>query len=210
MVSAAMAAYSAGTIAPPLGQFLGVPLLSEVRVSGRTSDKFAMGWLGGIGGTSQFQGANSLLPVLPPASNADTNHRVSASTGRATGQHLMTRWERPGNFNPGLGTDTWRDGENVTWTLGNRGLTDTTTGLMAPLAYPAIGNPGGRQPLPAYDSLRQGLAGNTTAPAVLVGSSSGYQSGQTLAEMQQQASQAHRRARMGRGGGGGGRGVTRR
>lgn len=172
------------------------PLVSEVKITGIHSDKFAMGYLGGVGTDAQFQIVQCRLPVLPPSSNYDLDARIRASRGLTTGQRLLTRWERPGNFNPGWGTDTWREGENVTWDLTNRGLTDPTTGVMAPVVYPAR-DPMARDALPPVDYDRNmGLAANTAAPVVLISSLTGAHAGMNMEEMQRVANRSYTAARM--------------
>lgn len=171
-----------------------LPSLTVHSVTGRTADKFAMGFLGGYGGSSQFQGANTLLPVLPPASNRDLEARVSASRGLTTGERLLTRFERPNNFNPGMGTDTWRDGSNVTWTLSNRGeMSSTTTGVAGPLSYRALDRTG-RDAIAPYSSRAQGLDAMTTAPVTLL-QSMASPAGMSLNEMQAASTAALSRAR---------------
>lgn len=173
-------------------------LTVPTNITGRTADKFNMGFLGGVGGSSQFQGENSLLPVLPPSTNMDLDHRISASRGLRTGERLLTRFERPNNFNPGLGTDTWREGDNVTWTITNRGeMSDVPSGVAGPLAYKALDRTD-RDALAPFSLRSQGLDAVTSAPVVMV-TSIAAPTGFTMAEMQQASNQALTRARMSRG-----------
>jgi hypothetical protein len=196
-LAASFLSYALGT--PPAPGDLTHPPLTFRQITGRGSDKFAMGYLGGVGGGSQFQGVGSLLPVLPPASNRDFEARNRESRGTDTGEHLMTRYERPQNFNPGVGTDTWREGENVTWTMYERGeLPDPTTGIRAPLAYPQQDRTT-RNAIPRFVSTGQGLAPVTTAPVVLVAGITGFQAGMSLAEIQKAAASIHTRNRLKRG-----------
>lgn len=173
-------------------------LVPTVHITGRTADKFSMGWLGGVGGASQFQGVNCRLPVLPAAYNNVIEDRIAQSRGLKTGERLLTRWERPGNFNPGWGTDTWREGENVTWVLNNRGLQNVTTGSVGPMSYPA-------QDRTATDAINpfiatsQGLAAVTTAPVTMVSSITGYHAGMSVDEMQRVANRMHTQQRVARG-----------
>ena len=166
ILAQSMLSYAMGT--PPAPGDLTHPPLAIHQITGRASDKFAMGYLGGVGTSSQFQGTNALLPVAPPASNRDFEHRNRESRGLDTKEHLMTRYEMPYNFNPGIGTDTWRDGENVTWTMGNRGiLMDPTTGIGGPLSYPQKDRTT-RDALPRLVTRGQGLDAMTTAPVVML------------------------------------------
>lgn len=135
------------------------------------------------------------MPVLPPSSNRDLEIRIAQSRGLITGERLLTRYERPGNFNPGWGTDTWRDGENVTWTLENRGLQDVTSGVTGPVSYPGF-DFAARDVLAPVWSTRQGLAGMTRAPVVLVPSLTGSQAGATVEEMQRMANRQFTQARV--------------
>ena len=192
------ATIAADTLGAPLqpGDPPHPPLVADVHITGRTADKFAMGYLGGIGSDSQFQVVSCRLPVLPPSSNYDIDKRILASRGLVTGERLLTRWERPNNFNPGWGTDTWREGENVTWDLTNAGLTDPTTGNLAPVVYPAR-DPPARDALPPVDYDRnQGLAANTAAPVVMVASLTGAHAGMTMEEMQRVGNRDFTRARV--------------
>lgn len=174
----------------------GTPSLTNGNITGRHSNIFNMGWLGGIGNGSQFQGALSSMPIRPASSNNDLEQRIIASRGLKTGERLLTRWERPNNFNPGVGTDTWRDGQNVTWTLDHRGLQNVTSATMGPNVYPSGATTPTRNPLPLYNMRAQGLDANQTPPVSLFSTPSGYQAGMSLAEMQQTAQKRHTKARI--------------
>lgn len=195
ILDAIIAANALGVSTPP-GAPAGIPLVSDVHITNRTVDKFAMGWLGGVGSDSQFQHVFSRLPILPPSSNRDLEARISESRG-VPGQRdrLLTRYEMPYNFNPGWGTDTWRAGQNVTWTLGNRGMTDPTTGNMGAVVYTARASDKRDQMAP-FQSNRQGLAAMTAAPRILVTSITGMQAGMSLEEMQRAANMQYTQARV--------------
>lgn len=198
VLDAILAADSTG-VTPGWGDSVRPPLVSDVHITSRTVDKFAMGWLGGKGGTSQFQGVSERLPVLPPSSNRDLEQRIRSSRGLANShQRLLTRWERPNNFNPGTGTDTWREGENVTWTLTNRGLQDATTGITGPVVYPAKDYTD-RDAIAPFWPNKQGMAASTSAPVVMITSMGGTHAGMSLAEMQQAAAAQYTRQRVKRG-----------
>lgn len=152
-------------------------------ITGRASDKFFNGFLGGYGGRSQFHLQSELLPVLPPASNNDFEHRVAAARGLMTGERLLTRFERPGNFNPGMGTDTWRGGDNVTWTITNRGeMSDVPSGVAGPIAYQALDRTD-RDAIAPFHPRGQGLDCVIRAPVVLV-TGVAPPTGYTLKELQ--------------------------
>ncbi len=208
MVAALVASAAAGPPPAPsrFSRMGGTPpTMGNTRqfITGMTSDKFAVGYLGGIGGDSQFAGVNRLLGVNVPASNEDTEYRMAASRGLASGQRLLTMYERPNNFNPGLGMDTFRPADypeappgswtNITWTPANRGQHTVTTGLMGPMTYlaPQDGSAGamGRTPMPQINPIRDGLAAAITPPMPMQGD---MQVGGTGLDMQQQvqASQA--------------------
>jgi hypothetical protein len=167
MFAAVMAGYSLGAGPYNPSDVAGVPSLTvPTNITGRTSDKFRQGFLGGLGGASQFQGVNTLLPVLPPATNRDTEWRMLESRGLVTGERLLTRFERPQNFNPGMGTDTWRDGTNVTWTMQNAGLlADVTSGQPGAITYPGLDRTDRDQQL-QYQARYQGLDAMMTAPVI--------------------------------------------
>ncbi len=192
-----------GSVTGMVGQ---QPLFYRSSITGAYSDKMAMGWLGGVGGAQQFQGASGqLLPLLPPTTNRDLESRMASSRGLTTGAHLQTKEERNQWFNPGRGQDTWRDGGNVnvTWTLRNRGEIDPVTGLMGFLANPALRcRASGANPIPAYDGARQGLLANATPPVMNVNIPS-YQGGQSVNMLLSNASRTTGQlaSRLGAGGG---------
>ncbi len=190
----------ASTAVGPLGPYdlMAPSLTSTPFVTARVSDKFQMGFLGGVGGSSQFQSHSQMLPVLPPSSNRDFEQRIAASRGLRTGERLLTRFERPGNFNPGLGTDTWRGGENVTWTMANRGdLTNVNTGLAGPLSYKGLDRMA-REALAPFSPRNQGLDANIRPPCVIVTNLS-MPNGMSLADMQRASASAITRYRLKRG-----------
>lgn len=170
--------------------------LAPSQITGRSSDIMNLGWLGGIGSSFQFQGQNTLLPVRVGFNNRDTEARVLESRGLKTGERLLTRWERPNNFNPGVGTDTWREGQNVTWTMQSRGLQDPLTGVYGPHAYPMRDYIPIGTPTPPYDGLRQGLCANAQPPISLFSTPSGFQAGMSLREMQMEAAAQMKKTRM--------------
>lgn len=162
------------------------PMVANRIITSRAKDKFAMGWLGGIGGSSQFQGTSSLLPVRVPANNTDLDYYILQSRGRTmSGQRLLTRWERPLNFNPGLGVDTWREGGNVTWNPRERGqFLSPMTGVSGPLVYEARDQQT-QGPIAPTNDRAQGIG--MWAPTVLVEGITGTPNGTTLADIQQAA-----------------------
>lgn len=190
MLAAAMASASLGTGPYHPADVAGLPSLTmPTSITGRTSDKFRMGHLGGVGGSSQFQGANTLLNVSPPSTNRDTEWRIMQSRGLITGERLLFRQERPQNFNPGVGTDTWRHGMNVTWTMQNRGeIADVPSGIAGPLAYPALDRTD-RDAVPQYQSRYQGNDAMTRAPKIVVTGIS-TPTGMTLSDMQAASAKA--------------------
>lgn len=181
-------------------------------ITGLRYGTFSNGFLGGIGGDSQFAGVNRLLGVYVPANNDDLESRLLTSRGIGVGQRLLTLWERPNNFNPGKGMDTFRPVDspdappgswtNITWTPENRGLFSTITGLMGPLNYLATpngtGGAMGRTPIPQINSARDGLRPNQMPPHTMLGSLTGVNAGMTMGESSQLAQREYDRARRGK------------
>lgn len=197
ILDALIASTSLGPLPTP-GDVFAPSLQDRHAITGRAADKFANGWLGGLGSAQQFQFQSSLLPILPPSSNDMLEIRIMQARGLKTGERILTKWERPNNFNPGHGVDTWRDGDNVTWTATNRGeLVDPLTGLAGPVSYPALNRTDNSPMAPLY-AQGQGLAAVTTAPVVMVASIAQPQ-GMSITEMQQASAAALTRARVKRG-----------
>lgn len=150
------------------GDLVSPPNTAWVQITSRNADKFAHGWLGGVGNGSQFQSTYSALPIIPMPYNDTTRTITRQSQGVSTGQRLLTRYERPFNFNPGLGTDTWRPEGNVVWTMAGRGaIAQIPSGVAGPLVYPGL-NETIRHPLPQQYDRGQGLSAMTSAPVHLV------------------------------------------
>lgn len=105
--------------------------LAGTTITGRTKNKFENGWLGGCGSTSQFQGVNQTVPILPFRSNYDLDDRIESSNGSRTGTPLQASWERSYAFAPGRGLDALQT--RITHTLRGAGMDDGITGVAAPL-----------------------------------------------------------------------------
>lgn len=104
--------------------------LAGTTITGRVKNKFENGWLGGCGSTSQFQGVNQTVPIMPSRSNYDLDDRIESSNGTRTGQPLLPSWQRSYAFAPGRGVDALRT--SITHTMRGAGMEDTISGVVAP------------------------------------------------------------------------------
>lgn len=154
-------------------------------VTARIKNKFEQGFLGGVGSTSQFQGANSMLPVMPAQSNNDTYQRVMSVHGVA-GEPILASWQRSYAFAPGRGIDAARS--KITWTDSNAGL-DPTTGVAAPLINSGIDRQDSG-PTPSLTTYQLGNP-NTQAPMTRTGGE-----GATVAERIIQSGKLEKKRRM--------------
>jgi len=127
----------------------------------------AEGFLGGVGSTSQFQSANTQLPILPYRTNDDLLQRIAQARGETvSGVPLLPSWERSYAWAPGIGVDAVASG--ITWTDTNAGL-NPTTGLIAPLLAPGKDFTAEDPIAPAVEYKDQGLGAMLSAPFVLSG-----------------------------------------
>ena len=104
--------------------------LTGTTITGRAKNKFDQGWLNGYGSTSQFQGCNQAIPIMPARSNYDLDDRIESSNGSRTGEPLLPTWNRSYAFAPGRGVDAMQT--RITYTTRNAGLEDTISGVVGP------------------------------------------------------------------------------
>ena len=132
-------------------------------------DKFAQGFLSGVGGSSQFQSVNQAIGLRRGFYNDNLDPLLRST------QTLEPSWERSYAFAPGLGLDALKS--KIVWTpdasgdvggpsVPNYGYINRTGrgGDNDPQAIPIM-------PLEGADgSQNRGLEANTAPPAVLSGS----------------------------------------
>jgi hypothetical protein len=139
--------------------------LGDTDITSRTKNKFQNGFLAGVGSTSQFQGANQTLPIMPINSNNDLLQRVASSRGLGAGPALQPSWERSYAWAPGIGIDAYRS--RITWTPEGAGLANPVSGTTAPITNAGVDrfSSGPIAPLQTY---QLGDA-NTQAPVTVTG-----------------------------------------
>ena len=98
--------------------------LSNQDITGRFRNKFEQGWLGGVGGDSQFQHVIAQVGLQgPKSSNDDLEARFNSTTS--------PDWNRSYAYAPGLGLDALMS--RITWTSKSGGMDDPQTALVAPV-----------------------------------------------------------------------------
>lgn len=138
--------------------------LTNTTTQGRTKNKFQQGFLGGVGSSSQFQGANQTIPVMPSRSNDDFEARMRSSNGDATGEALRPSWTRTYAFAPGRGVEARVS--NITHTDDNAGR-HTLSAVVAPVSNAGVDR-FGSGPAPPQRTYQLGAV-MTSSPFVATG-----------------------------------------
>lgn len=133
--------------------------LTNETITGKYRNKFQNGWLGGVGGDSQFQHVISQVGLQgPKSSNMDLEYRFTSTT--------VPDWNRSYTFAPGLGLDALAS--HITWTSKSGGMEDPQTGLVAPVINSGK-DYAGDVPIPSIKGWNGAQGITTTAPVNIHG-----------------------------------------